>query len=108
MDGHIVQGHIDCVGICANISKNKSGYIFRFKYPSENQDLICEQGSIAINGVSLTIVKLLDKTFELEVAIIPHTFEHTTFKNIKMNDLVNLEFDPFAKQIKRHISLLKL
>jgi riboflavin synthase len=89
-------------------SKNITGYIFRFKYPSENQDLIYEQGSIAINGVSLTIAKLLDKTFELEVAIIPHTFEHTTFKNIKMNDLVNLEFDPFAKQIKRHISLLKL
>ena len=72
------------------------------------KDLIYQKGSIAINGVSLTISKIIDSNNELEVAIIPHTYENTTFKYIKTNSLVNLEFDPMAKQIKRQISLLKL
>ena len=108
MDGHIVQGHIDCTAICTNILKKEAGYYFTFKYPQEFQDLIYQKGSIAINGVSLTIAKILDHNSELEVAIIPHTFEQTIFKNIKINDLANFEFDSLAKQIKRQINLLKL
>ena len=108
MDGHIVQGHIDCTAVCTKILKKEAGYYFTFKYPQKFQDLIYQKGSIAINGVSLTIAKILDQNTELEVAIIPHTFEQTTFKNLKINDLVNFEFDSFAKQIKRQINLLKL
>ena len=108
MDGHIVQGHIDCTAICTNILKKDAGYYFTFKYPREFQELIYQKGSIAINGVSLTISKIIDLNSELEVAIIPHTYESTTFKNLKAEDLVNLEFDPLAKQIKRQISLLQL
>ena len=107
IDGHIVQGHIDCVAKCKKILKNGAGYCFTFQYPKKHQDLIYEKGSIAINGVSLTIANIIDKNIELEVAIIPHTYNHTTFKNIKINDLVNFEFDPFAKQIKRQLSLLQ-
>tara|TARA_B100001250_G_scaffold329615_1_gene294334 strand:+ start:210 stop:809 length:600 start_codon:yes stop_codon:yes gene_type:complete len=108
IDGHIVQGHIDCTAICTKVLKKEAGYYFTFKYPQKFQDLIYQKGSIAINGVSLTIAKILDQNTELEVAIIPHTFEQTTFKNLKINDLVNFEFDSFAKQIKRQINLLKL
>ena len=108
MDGHIVQGHIDCTAICTNILKKDAGYYFTFKYPREFQELIYQKGSIAINGVSLTISKIIDLHSELEVAIIPHTYENTTFKHLKAEDLVNLEFDPLAKQIKRQISLLQL
>ena len=108
MDGHIVQGHIDCTAICTNILKKEAGYYFTFKYPREFQELIYQKGSIAINGVSLTISKIIDLNSELEVAIIPHTYENTTFKHLKAEDLVNLEFDPLAKQIKRQISLLQL
>ena len=108
MDGHIVQGHIDCTAICTKILKKEAGYYFTFKYPKDYQDLIYEKGSIAINGVSLTIANIIDKNVELDVAIIPHTYNHTTFKYVKINDLVNIEFDPFAKQIKRKISLLQL
>ena len=108
VDGHIVQGHIDGTAICTNILKKEAGYYFTFKYPQEFQDLIYQKGSIAINGVSLTISKIIDLNSELEVAIIPHTYKNTTFKHIKAEDLVNLEFDPLAKQIKRQISLLQL
>ena len=108
MDGHIVQGHIDCTAICTNILKKEAGYYFTFKYPREFQELIYQKGSIAINGVSLTISKIIDLNSELEVAIIPHTYENTTFKHLKAEDLVNLEFDPLAKQIKRQINLLQL
>jgi len=108
MDGHIVQGHIDCTAICTNILKKEAGYYFTFKYPREFQELIYQKGSIAINGVSLTISKIIDLNSELEVAIIPHTYENTTFKHLKAEELVNLEFDPLAKQIKRQISLLQL
>ena len=108
MDGHIVQGHIDCTAICTKILKKEAGYYFTFKYPKDYQDLIYEKGSIAINGVSLTIASIIDENVELDVAIIPHTYNHTTFKYVKINDLVNIEFDSFAKQIKRKISLLQL
>ena len=108
MDGHIVQGHVDCTAVCTNILKKEAGYYFTFKYPQQFKDLIYQKGSIAINGVSLTISKIIDSNNELEVAIIPHTYENTTFKYIKTNSLVNIEFDPMAKQIKRQISLLKL
>ena len=108
MDGHIVQGHIDCTAICTNILKKEAGHYFTFKYPREFQELIYQKGSIAINGVSLTISKIIDLNSELEVAIIPHTYENTTFKHLKAEELVNLEFDPLAKQIKRQISLLQL
>ena len=108
MDGHIVQGHVDCTATCSKILKKEAGYYFSFKYPQKFQDLIYQKGSISINGVSLTISSIIDQKIEFEVAIIPHTFINTTFKYIKVNDLVNLEFDPLAKQIKRQISLLKL
>jgi len=108
MDGHVVQGHIDCTAICTKVLKKEAGYYFTFKYPKEFQELIYQKGSIAINGVSLTISNIIDENVEFDVAIIPHTYNHTTFKYIKINELVNIEFDPFAKQIKRQISLLQL
>ncbi len=103
IDGHIVQGHVDGVSKC--ISKKDRGgsveYIFGF---DENKaPLIIEKGSICVNGVSLTAFNVTKNTFT--VAIIPYTFEHTNFKNIKEGALVNLEFDMLGKYVARMIQL---
>jgi len=103
IDGHIVQGHIDGTGKC--ISKKDLGgsveYIFSFD--EDKAVLIIEKGSICINGVSLTAFNVTKNTFT--VAIIPYTFEHTNFKNIKEGDIVNLEFDMLGKYVARMVNL---
>ena len=70
--------------------------------------LVFQKGSICINGVSLTLAKIDDENPSLEVYIIPHTYNETTFKYLQLNEFVNIEFDMISKQIDRSISLLKL
>jgi riboflavin synthase len=96
-DGHIVQGHVDCTAKCINIQDENGSWIFTFNY--ENEHLTVEKGSICVNGTSLTVVNSLDNVFS--VAIIPYTFENTVFKTLKINDIVNLEFDIIGKYIAR-------
>ena len=99
LDGHIVQGHVDETGICTKIKNENGSTLFTFSYNSDKNNITIEKGSITVNGVSLTVVN--SKKNEFSVAIIPYTLENTGFKNIKLNDCVNLEFDVIGKYVSR-------
>ncbi|MDR5591316.1 riboflavin synthase [Christiangramia sp. SM2212] len=99
LDGHIVQGHVDQTAICKRLTEKDGSWEFTFEYDPEIGNITIEKGSITVNGVSLTVVN--SKKNEFSVAIIPYTYEHTTFKNLKNGDLVNLEFDVIGKYVKR-------
>ena len=81
LDGHIVQGHVDQIGKCIEISEANGSWVFTFNYDNTLGNVTIEKGSITINGVSLTVVNSKSNAFS--VAIIPYTFNHTTFKHLK-------------------------
>lgn len=95
LDGHMVQGHVDGVGVCTKVINNEGSWDFHFEHPKKDEFITVTKGSICINGVSLTIVNSTETEFS--VSIIPYTFEHTNFKNLNQGDLVNLEFDILGK-----------
>lgn len=99
LDGHLVQGHIDQTAICTKCENQKGSHLYHFKYDPAQQNVTLEKGSITINGVSLTVVDSFKNSFS--VAIIPYTYEHTTFKYLKKGDSVNLEFDVIGKYVKK-------
>ena len=100
LDGHMVQGHVDQTAICTKMSEDNGSWYFYFEY-QRSSNLTIEKGSISINGVSLTIVESMNNGFS--VAIIPYTYDNTNFKNIKVGDLVNIEFDMIGKYIQKII-----
>ncbi|MCU0345764.1 MAG: riboflavin synthase [Saprospiraceae bacterium] len=107
LDGHIVQGHVDLTGICTEVQVLDGSWIYSFEYPFQREYLLVDKGSICVNGVSLTVVKPDVSEGEkgrFSVAIIPYTFEHTNFKNLKKGDAVNLEFDVIGKYVARHLA----
>ena len=99
LDGHIVQGHVDETGICTRKENQNGSTVFTFEYTSEKNNITIEKGSITINGVSLTVINSTDTSFS--VAIIPYTYNNTSFKNLSVNDKVNLEFDVIGKYVSR-------
>lgn len=99
LDGHIVQGHVDQTAECIAVIEEDGSWIYTFKYDPSLSNITIEKGSITVNGVSLTVVN--SKINEFSVAIIPYTYEHTTFKNLNVGDTVNLEFDVIGKYVKR-------
>lgn len=99
LDGHIVQGHVDQTGTCKSITSAEGSWYFTFEYDQQQRNLTIEKGSITVNGVSLTVVD--SKPNEFSVAIIPYTYEHTNFKNLKIGSQVNLEFDVIGKYVAR-------
>mgnify|MGYP003674554775 CR=1 FL=1 len=99
LDGHIVQGHVDQTAKCITIEEADGSWVFTFEYDKSFNNITIEKGSITVNGVSLTVVNSQINHFS--VAIIPYTFNHTTFKAIKIGDIVNLEFDVIGKYVKR-------
>lgn len=103
LDGHLVQGHVDAVGICIKKEEKEGSWQFSFQFPEKFSDLIIEKGSITINGISLTAFNVSKKSFE--VAIIPYTFEHSNIKYADTGSNVNLEFDLIGKYINRKLSL---
>ncbi|RKS00978.1 MULTISPECIES: riboflavin synthase [unclassified Flavobacterium] len=103
LDGHIVQGHVDQIGICKLIEEANGSWYFTFEYDSKLNNITIEKGSITVNGVSLTVVN--SKGNEFSVAIIPYTFEHTNFKTFKIGSKINLEFDVVGKYVARLHSL---
>ena len=105
LDGHIVQGHVDQTGICDKIVEENGSWRFTFVYDASKNNVTIEKGSITIDGTSLTVVD--SKKDEFSVAIIPYTFEHTCFKNYKIGDEVNLEFDVIGKYVSRLMDLQK-
>ncbi|WP_420151850.1 riboflavin synthase [Spirosoma sp.] len=104
-DGHIVQGHVDQTGICTQVQDMDGSWLFDFQYDADvngdpsNQNITVEKGSICINGVSLTVFNSEPDRFR--VTIIPYTYEHTNFRDLKAGDVVNLEFDILGKYIKK-------
>ena len=100
LDGHMVQGHVVQTAVCTKISEENGSWYFDFKY-EKSENLTIEKGSIAINGVSLTVVNSSINSFS--VAIIPYTYNYTNFKNLKPGDLVNIEFDMVGKYISKII-----
>ena len=83
LDGHMVQGHVDQKGVCTNIVNRDGSWIFSFDYDDSLGNITIEKGSITINGVSLTVVN--SKKGAFSVAIIPFTYEHTNFKNLRID-----------------------
>jgi riboflavin synthase len=103
LDGHIVQGHVDQIGVCKSIEKAKGSWYFTFDYDKTISTITIEKGSITVNGVSLTVVN--SKENEFSVAIIPYTYEHTNFKDFKIGTKINLEFDVIGKYVAKLYSL---
>ena len=99
LDGHIVQGHVDQTAKCTDVQDIDGSWQFTFEYDPSLNNITIEKGSITINGVSLTVVNSGRNSFS--VAIIPYTFENTTFKQIEKGSTVNLEFDVIGKYVKR-------
>lgn len=97
-DGHIVQGHVDQLAQVISITEENGSHVFTFLH-SAGENFTVDKGSITVNGVSLTAFDTSDTGFS--VAIIPYTFEHTSFKDLKVGDQVNLEFDIIGKYVAR-------
>jgi len=97
-EGHIVQGHIDCIGAVIKIEKLQNGYNYYIKVPKEQIKYIVPKGSIAVDGVSLTVNSVYKDSFRL--TIIPHTIENTLIKEYKIGSKVNIETDLFARYIE--------
>jgi riboflavin synthase len=101
IDGHFVQGHIDATVKCKSVKKLKGSHIFTFIGKKEDSKYIVDKGSVALNGVSLTVTNTSKNTFS--VAIIPYTFEYTNFKSIKAGDEVNVEYDILGKYLVKYL-----
>lgn len=102
LSGHLVQGHIDGVGEVKKIKKQGNSYEVEIVAPAEILRFLVTKGSVALNGTSLTIANLNKKS--LVVAIIPHTWENTNLKDIKIKDKLNIEVDIVAKYIKKFLN----
>ncbi|WP_339045616.1 riboflavin synthase [Candidatus Mesenet endosymbiont of Agriotes lineatus] len=101
VDGHLVQGHVDDVATILAVEEKLNSHVIIFNYPERLSRFIIEKGSVALDGVSLTINSL--KEHEFSVNIIPYTWNNTTFKYNNINDKVNLEIDLAAKYINKYL-----
>lgn len=97
LDGHIVQGHVDTTAKCTAIEDQDGSYKYTFQY--ESDDVTVEKGSVTVNGTSLTVVDSKEHSFA--VCIIPFTYEHTNFHQIKVGESINLEFDIIGKYVAK-------
>jgi riboflavin synthase len=99
LDGHIVQGHVDQTGIVTKIEDADGSTYYTIEYDPSQGNITVEKGSVAVNGVSLTVCNSENGKFR--VAIIPYTYELTNFHALKVGDKVNLEFDIIGKYIQK-------
>ncbi|MFC6269209.1 riboflavin synthase [Frigoriflavimonas asaccharolytica] len=99
LDGHIVQGHVDERGEVVSVENRDGSYFVTIKYNENSDFLTVPQGSITVNGISLTVAKSED--YQFSVAIIPYTWDFTNMKNLKPGDAVNLEFDIIGKYVAK-------
>lgn len=104
LDGHFVQGHVDTVGEVEHIDTVSDGLVILIRFPKDFSALLIRKGSVAVNGVSLTVAGLEESAFK--VAIIPHTLKHTNFDGLKVGSIVNLEFDVIGKYVKRALEVV--
>ena len=96
-EGHIVQGHVDCIGKITNIIQNGNSTDFFISIPKEYMRYVISKGSITVDGISLTVNEVFKDSFRL--TIIPHTIENTLFNTYMINSNVNIETDMFARYI---------
>lgn len=101
LDGHIVQGHVDQTALVESIKEEDGSWYFGFTYHQKDGMVTVPKGSITVNGVSLTVVDSEPGRFS--VAIIPYTYEHTNFHQLKIGDMVNLEFDIIGKYVAQYL-----
>jgi riboflavin synthase len=99
LGGHLVLGHIDCVGEIVSIFKKATAHEVKVKYDVKIDKFIAEKGSVALDGISLTISSV--KNCVLTVAVIPHTFENTNLKYKKVGDMLNIEVDIISRYIDK-------
>ena len=99
--GHLVTGHVDCLGEIDSIIKSKNSNVFKIKYPNEYKKFVASKGSICLDGISLTINDVADDFFS--VNIIPHTEENTSWSSVGKGDRVNIEFDVLARYVSRQL-----
>ncbi len=99
LDGHYVQGHVDQIAKCLSVKETDGSWYYEFEYDNTLNNITIEKGSIAVNGVSLTVVN--SKLNGFSVAIIPYTYNNTNFKKIQRGDTVNIEFDMIGKYISK-------
>lgn len=100
LDGHIVQGHVDHTGFVKSIENKDGSFLVTIEYDASNSDFVTvPQGSITVNGISLTVAKSDENAFS--VAIIPYTWEFTNMQYLKIGDQVNLEFDIIGKYVSK-------
>ncbi len=99
LDGHLVQGHVDDVGVCKAVEPRDGSWLFTFSFDERHAALLVHKGSVCINGVSLTVIDPQKDQFQ--VAIIPYTYEHTNFGSLRPGQKVNLEFDLIGKYLLR-------
>jgi riboflavin synthase alpha subunit len=104
MGGHFVQGHVDCTGAVTDIVSEGEFYRFRFTYPPQVAPLLIPKGSIAVDGISLTVAALGEGEFDVQ--IIPHTWQQTNMQALQPGDLVNLECDMLGKYVVRIAELM--
>jgi riboflavin synthase len=102
LGGHLVQGHVNGIGTITEIIKLGENYLVKIRIPEELEKYLIKEGSVAINGISLTIADLIKN--EISISIIPHTWQNTNLKNKQVNDIVNVEIDILAKYVEKLLS----
>ncbi|HLD52683.1 MAG TPA: riboflavin synthase [Sediminibacterium sp.] len=103
LDGHIVQGHVDCTATCTEAITLDGSWEYRFEFDPAFAALVIEKGSVAVNGTSLTCFNVSESAFT--VAIIPYTYANTGIHQLQVGDKVNIEFDILGKYVQRTIAL---
>jgi len=103
LDGHIVQGHVDCTVLCNEIIEKAGSWEYSFIFPEKFAAFIIEKGSVTVNGISLTCFNVTNNRFM--VAIIPYTYENTNMSSLQKADMVNIEWDVVGKYVSRMLSL---
>ena len=103
LDGHIVQGHVDCTATCDEVIEKAGSWEYSFTFPEKFAALIIEKGSVTVNGISLTCFNVTNNRFT--VAIIPYTYEHTNMSRLQKGDMVNIEWDVVGKYVARIIHI---
>ena len=100
--GHFVSGHVDCVGKYKEVKKEGDFYNIKIEIPEKYTKYIAKKGSVAINGISLTVADINNNI--ILIAIIPHSFKNTNLKTLKNGDCVNIETDILAKYVEKFLS----
>jgi len=105
LGGHLVQGHVDATGRLESVTPSGEGFVLRVSLPPEVSRYVVEKGSIAVDGISLTVATIDSEWFD--VAIIPHTWRATNLSSLQPGALVNLEVDVIAKYVEKLMSPLQ-